>query len=50
MAWTSKVANVIKGRIGSAIAGAVGNKIMNSFASQGQTSKVAAKLLNKSTL
>ena len=50
MAWTSKVANVIKGRIGSAIAGAVGNKIMNSFASQGQTSKVAAKLLNKSPL
>ena len=50
MAWTSKVANVIKGRIGSAIAGAVGNKILNSFASQGQTSKVAAKLLNKSPL
>ena len=50
MAWTSKVANIIKGRIGSAIAGAVGNKIMNSFASQGQTSKVAAKLLGKSPL
>ena len=50
MAWTSKVANVIKGRIGSAVASAVGNKIMSSFASQGQTSKVAAKLLNKSPL
>jgi|TARA_B110000977_G_scaffold125200_1_gene160331 hypothetical protein len=50
MAWTSKVANVIKGRIGSAIAGAVGNKLMNSFASQGQTTKVAAKLLGKSPL
>ena len=50
MGWTSKVANVIKGRIGSAVAGAVGNKIMNSFASQGQTSKFAAKLLNKSPL
>jgi hypothetical protein len=50
MAWTSKVANVIKGRIGSAIAGAVGNKLMNSFAGQGQTTKVAAKLLGKSPL
>ena len=50
MSWTSKVANVIKGRIGSAIAGAVGNKLMNSFASQGQTTKVAAKLLGKSPL
>ena len=50
MAWTSKVKNIIKGKIGNAIAGAVGNKIMNSFASQGQTSKVAAKLLGKSPL
>ena len=50
MAWTSKVKNIIKGKIGNAIAGAVGNKIMNSFASQGQTSKVAARLLGKSPL
>ena len=50
MGWTSKVANVIKGRIGSAVAGAVGNKIMSSFADQGQTKKIAAKLLNKSPL
>ena len=50
MAWTSKVANVIKGKIGNAIVGAIGNKIMSSFASQGQTSKIAAKLLSKSPL
>ena len=37
-------------RIGSAVAGAVGNKIMSSFADQGQTKKIAAKLLNKSPL
>ena len=50
MGWTSKVANVIKGKIGNAIVGAVGNKIMSSFADQGQTKKIAAKLLNKSPL
>jgi len=50
MGWTSKVANVIKGRIGNAVAGAIGNKIMSSFADQGQTKKIAAKLLNKSPL
>ena len=50
MAWTNKVANVIKGKVGSMIAGAIGNKIMSSFADQGQTKKIAAKLLSKSPL
>ena len=52
MAWTSKVANVIKGKIGSAVAGAVTGKISQalSFANQGQSTKLAAKLLSKSPL
>jgi len=50
MGWTNKIANVIKGRIGNAVAGAIGNKLMSSFADQGQTKKIAAKLLNKSPL
>ena len=50
MGWTNKIANVIKGKIGNAVAGAIGNKIMSSFADQGQTKKIAAKLLNKSPL
>ena len=52
MAWTSKVANVIKGKIGSAVAGAVSGKIGQAlnFANQGQNTKVAAKLLGKSPL
>jgi len=50
MGWTNKVANVIKGRIGNMVAGAIGNKLMSSFADQGQTKKIAAKLLNKSPL
>ena len=50
MAWTSKVANVIKGKIASMAINAVGNKLMSSFANSGQTSKIAAKLLNKSPL
>ena len=50
MAWTNKVANVIKGKVGNMIAGAIGNKIMSSFADQGQTKKIAAKLLSKSPL
>ena len=37
MAWTSKVANIIKGKVASAVAGAISNKIANSFADQGQT-------------
>ena len=50
MAWTSKVANVIKGKVASMAMNAIGNKIMSSFANSGQTSKIAAKLLNKSPL
>ena len=48
MAWTSKVANIIKGQIGAAVGRSIASKL--SFASSGQTSKVAAKLLNKSPL
>jgi len=52
MAWTSKVSNIIKGKIGNAIAGAVSGKISQalSFANQGQSTKLAAKLLSKSPL
>ena len=50
MGWTNKVANVIKGRIGNMVAGAITNKLMSSFAAAGQTKKVAAKLLSKSPL
>jgi len=50
MAWTSKVANVIKGKVASMAMNAIGNKIASSFANSGQTSKIAAKLLNKSPL
>ena len=50
MAWTSKVANIIKGKVASMAVNAIGNKIASNFASSGQTSKVAAKLLNKSPL
>ena len=48
MAWTSKIANVIKGKVGTMIGSSIANKL--SFASSGQTTKVAAKLLNKSPL
>ena len=50
MAWTSKVANVIKGKVTSMALNAIGNKLMSNFANSGQTSKIAAKLLNKSPL
>ena len=50
MAWTSKVANVIKGKVASMAMNAIGNKLASSFASGAQTSKIAAKLLNKSPL
>ena len=50
MAWTSKVANVIKGKVTSMAMNAIGNKIASSFANSGQTSKIAAKLLSKSPL
>tara|TARA_B000000475_G_scaffold248824_1_gene224051 strand:- start:1060 stop:2208 length:1149 start_codon:yes stop_codon:yes gene_type:complete len=48
MAWTNKVANIIKGKIGTMVASHIASKL--SYASQGQTTKVAAKLLNKSPL
>jgi len=48
MAWTSKVANVIKGKVASMALNAIGNKLASNFANSGQTSKIAAKLLNKS--
>ena len=52
MAWTSKVSNIIKGKIGNAVAGAISGKIGQalSFANQGQSTKLAAKLLSKSPL
>ena len=52
MAWTSKVSNIIKGKIGNAVAGAVSGKIGQAlnFANQGQSTKLAAKLLSKSPL
>ena len=48
MAWTSKIKNIVKGKIGNMVSGAIASKL--SFASSGQTTKVAAKLLNKSPL
>ncbi len=50
MAWTSKVANIIKGKVASMAMNAIGNKLASNFANSGQTSKIAAKLLNKSPL
>ena len=48
MAWTNKIKNIVKGKIGNMVSGAIASKL--SFASSGQTTKVAAKLLNKSPL
>jgi hypothetical protein len=48
MAWTSKVSNLIKTKAASAIGGKISQAL--NFASQAQTTKVAAKLLNKSPL
>jgi len=52
MAWTSKVSNIIKNKIGNAVTGAITGKIGQAlnFANQGQNTKIAAKLLNKSPL
>ena len=50
MAFTSKVSNIIKGAIQNKIAGSIGNFTNNLVGGQAQTSKVAAKLLNKSPL
>ena len=37
MAWTSKVANVIKGKVTAMALNAIGNKLMSNFANYGQT-------------
>ena len=52
MAWTSKISNVIKGKITSAVGGAISGAVGQALglANQGQTTKIAAKLLNKSPL
>ena len=53
MAWTSKVANVLKAKatnfIGGQISNAAGN-LISGFASGAKTAKLAAKLANKSPL
>ena len=48
MAFTSKISNIIKGKVGSAVSGAMGQAL--SLANQGQSTKLAAKLLSKSPL
>ena len=45
MAFTSKISNIINGKIGSAVSGAMGQAL--SLANQGQSTKLAAKLLSK---
>jgi hypothetical protein len=52
MAFTSKISNIIKGKIGSAVSGAISGTIGQalSLASQGQSTKLAARLLSKSPL
>jgi hypothetical protein len=50
MAFTSKISNVIKGAIKNQISNSIGSLTSNLVGGQSQTSKVAAKLLNKSPL
>jgi len=50
MAFTTKVANILKGAIGSSIGNSIGGFANGLLANQQQTSKLAAKLLNKSPL
>jgi hypothetical protein len=52
MAFTSKISNIIKGKVGSAVSGAISGTIGQalSLASQGQSTKLAARLLSKSPL
>ena len=50
MAFTSKISNVIKGAIKNQISNSIGSMTSNLVGGQSQTSKVAAKLLNKSPL
>jgi len=50
MAFTSKISNVLKGAIKNQISNSIGNFANNLVGGQAQTSKVAARLLNKSPL
>jgi hypothetical protein len=52
MAFTSKISNIIKGKVGSAVSGAISGTIGQalSLANQGQSTKLAARLLSKSPL
>jgi len=50
MAFTSKISNVIKGAIKNQITNSIGSLANNIVGGQAQSSKVAAKLLNKSPL
>lgn len=52
MAWTSKVANLVQSKASSALQGVLGNQLTSALglANSQQTTKVAAKLLNKSPL
>lgn len=50
MAFTSKISNIINGAITNQITNSIGSMVGNFAASKSQTSKVAAKLLNKSPL
>ena len=50
MAFTSKISNIINGAINNQITNSIGSMVGNFAASKSQTSKVAAKLLNKSPL
>jgi hypothetical protein len=52
MAFTSKISNIINGKIGSAVSGAISGAMGQalSLANQGQSTKLAAKLLSKSPL
>ena len=50
MAFTSKVSNIIKGAIANTITNSIGSMASNLVSGQSQSTKVAAKLLNKSPL
>jgi hypothetical protein len=50
MAFTNKVSNIIKGAIANTITNSIGNMASNLMSGQTQSTKVAAKLLNKSPL
>ena len=50
MAFTTKVANILKGAISNSISNSIGGFASGLIANQQQNSKVAAQLLNKSPL